>query len=164
MNNKHKQMKFKNKLCRVIILGTNKSNLGLNYTLNTLKETHTASLNFIEAHHLYIISDDLINIGDYVIQTDLTDETLHLVRINDICEIANDIQSKVIASTDESLKLPLIESSFITNYVSKYNNGNIINDVLIKYEYRFPLNAMLNRKGKSWNVAINFNNEIIITD
>ncbi len=56
------------------------------------------------------------------------------------------------------------ESSFITNYVSKYNNGNIISDVLIRYEYRFPLNAMLNRKGKSWNVATNFNNEIIITD
>lgn len=41
---------------------------------------------------------------------------------------------KVIASTDPSLNLPSPSQSFIEEYVSEYNKGNIITDVLVEYK------------------------------
>lgn len=110
-------MKNLKRKCKVVMLATDNK-------INSLKKYKDASIIFpfkesyinsnadiekeLQHFHLYIISDDEIGEGDY-----------------------QDV--KVIASTDKSLGLPQPSKSFIDKYITEYNKGNIIEDVLVEY-------------------------------
>ncbi len=109
------------------------------------------------AQHLYIISDDEIKEGDWCMSIDKNSK-LHKpfqciskqAFINP--EFLNSIDAKdikkIIATTDRSLKintkwkvsgvfddgLPQPSQQFIEKYIESYNKGEVITDVLVKYE------------------------------
>jgi hypothetical protein len=89
-------------------------------------------------YHLYIVSDDDIKEGDWII-------VLRSNRIFNVPEgfiYDKENVKKIIATTDNSLNSPtimyptvfFIPQLFIDTYISEYNKGNIITDVEIEYE------------------------------
>lgn len=90
-----------------------------------------AEKEFTQHYHLYIISEDEIPKG-------LTDKcVIHnldnkKIIVNPSYLMVN--EKLVIASTNKSFELPQIPQSFIEQYITEYNKGNIISDVLVEYE------------------------------
>jgi hypothetical protein len=137
------------KKCKVVLLPTKQEgNLYLwGYKLFTgIKRGDS------ESHHLYVLSDDEIKEGDwfinrqYMIEEDNVPEYA-LWRYDNQSIKPNSNPMKIIASTDSSLKipkvfdytkygenLPSIPQSFIDYYVSEYNKGNKIEEVMVEYE------------------------------
>jgi len=91
--------------------------------------------------HLYILSDDEINEGDWCL------DTLH----NHVFQFgvfrgSSNSNKKIISTTNEFLeivseginpvyqKLPQPSQSFIEKYVEEYNKGNIITEVMVEYK------------------------------
>ena len=141
------------KKCGLIILPTKgKSNLFL-YKDNILQYQPGSQYAFkdIKAQHLYIISDnDRIKEGDWYLDT-----------LNNLVFPYNKMHGqlptdkKIIATTDSSFNklhhsdnilvsgrhsvsnnvivFPSIPQSFIDKYVSEYNKGNVIKEVLVEY-------------------------------
>lgn len=115
----------------------------------------------LKHQHLYIISDDKIEEGDYYI----IDGIPELLKNNGL-KFIDDYCKKVIATTDTSLlidtyinqgdtvkgdliikrgsdyttglkgriNLPQPSKQFIQKFVEEYNKGNVITDVLVEYE------------------------------
>ena len=129
---------------------------GLEYYENPIK----SSFNTINKH-LYITSDEDIEECDWII----TENS------KDICMVGTNYgrlenAKKVIATTDESLNLPLIPQSFIENYIKEYNKGNVIENIEIEIEpinqpEAFKIKSNINYKG-NFKSKINSNNEISI--
>jgi hypothetical protein len=140
------------KKCQVVMLPTNeKSKLVLSFkekSFNQLTEPKLIlieeanyQLSNIQSHHLYILSDDKINGGDWVYNS-ISKEIYQFI------ENHVSYESKIIATTDSSLgaepnelypewnrlRLPQPSQSFIEKYLESYNKGNIITDVLVEYE------------------------------
>ena len=91
-------------------------------TSPTLNTTHWTK------QHLYILSDDEIQVGDLII--DLTLNGLLNVHAN-VVRYRNVLDfKKIIATTDKSLNLPTISKGFIEKYVKKGG----IDEVMVKYE------------------------------
>ena len=105
------------------------------------KETHSKI-----KQHLYILSDDEIKEWDWyywsvtnTIQKAIKDSLGRLPKIEDGSK-------KIIATTDSSLRtgilqegsriehLPQLPQSFIEYFISQYNKGNIITEVMVEYE------------------------------
>ena len=107
--------------------------------------------------HLYILSDEKIKENTNTFKEGLNGDWFYNTIYNSIAHIGDitDYDFKIIASTDLSLgkskkeyndklglkieetkyfPLPLISQSFIDKYISKYNKGNKIKDVLVEYE------------------------------
>ena len=121
------------------------------------------------SHHLYVLVDDEIKLNDYV-QTYHSRSTLPVIHH---CVTEGDVISakalgclKVIATTDKHLlalkfrrtKLEAmsnvlsgvrnkISSDFINLYVSEYNKGNIISEVLVEYEGAFDTSIKVKSDG-----------------
>ena len=116
-----------------------------------------ANDNYKENIHLYIISDDEIKKGDWVIEYQPKDNLGELHQIHNEYVLSPNIQKKVIATTDDSLyyknnsknpkqymgsyismslgeNLPRPSQQFIQKFVEEYNRGNIIEDVFVEYE------------------------------
>ena len=109
--------------------------------------TSLGVLEYWEPQHLYILSDEKIKEGDWCVQG--PQQPLHIdevVQVTHESEIANDIQQKIIAPTDKSLKiweglqeekltgkylftLPQIPQSFIESYVK-----NPVEEIELEYE------------------------------
>lgn len=91
--------------------------------------------------HLYITSDEEIKEGDWCYTgknevqqvLEISNKHGHLI-FNKETLLFIDCE-KIIASTDKSLGLPEPSQGFIEKYVSEYNKGNVIEDVLIEYKY-----------------------------
>lgn len=83
-----------------------------------------------KTHQLYIISDDEIKEGDWIMrnETNVIEKALF-----DGASLSI-LWKKIIASTDPSLDLPQPSQEFIEYYISEYNKGNIINDVQVEYK------------------------------
>lgn len=88
-----------------------------------------------ENKNLYIISNDEIKEGDYYYRQGLkcidqcsNEEHGEVLSKDKYCK-------KVIASTDSSLGLPMIQESFINHYVESYNKGEVITSVQIEFEW-----------------------------
>lgn len=98
----------------------------------------------LKARHLYILSDDEINGGDWYYDTRdrlVSNSSLGVTQFSE----------KVIATTDISLnmkydgkssisenwdkKLPQPSQTFIEKYIQRYNEGNPIEEVMVEYEY-----------------------------
>jgi len=103
--------------------------------------------------HLYILSDDEIKEGDWFYQNHdkqihqcLTKSDYFIVAVKP-SDYPIEICKKIIATTDSSLTnvynkdtvkefeilTPSIPQSFIDKYVSEYNKGNVITEVLVEY-------------------------------
>lgn len=96
---------------------------------------------FIE-QHLYIISDNKIEEGDWYLDT-FSNKPLQAKE-----DLLSNGRRKIIATTDESLtktnikvfkdlkshQLPQPSQSFIEKYIEQYNKGNIITDIMVEYE------------------------------
>ena len=94
--------------------------------------------------HLYIINDDVIKEGEICFHSNINE-----ICVADEFMVENPDCKKVIATTDKSLValfgndeegyrkqkegLPQIPQSFIEQYITEYNKGNIINEVLVEY-------------------------------
>ncbi len=120
------------------------------YTQEYLKEYN------IQANHLYIISDEEIKEGDWVYTgnkikqvKEVTNKHSYLV-FDDETLLSSDCK-KIIATTDnldareKGLRLPQPSQSFIDKYISEYNKGNQIVDVMVEYE-EFALHYQGNRE------------------
>lgn len=128
------------KKCKVCMLSTNeKAPLIIGKTkflfLND-RESAFRSIQDAAYQHLYILSDD---------------ETKASLLEDGILLSQSDIYRNIIASTDSSLNIqfkdgsgsysmPSIPQSFIEKYISEYNKGNKIEEVMVEYNelYQFP--------------------------
>jgi len=101
-------------------------------------------LDYYVPHHLYILSDDDIEHGDWYLN--LLTNTIHQC---DNTYVWLPGFRKIIATTDKSIKfnidttekgehiyeyLPTIDESFVKYFIEHYNEGNIITDVIVEYE------------------------------
>ena len=135
---------------------------------------------FFNPQHLYILSDDEIKKGDYS-QTFKAvpnrEMVIHHCIDNGDVESANSLECpKVIASTDTSLHaikfrgtkleapskclrgIAVIPQSFIDLYVSEYNKGNKIEEVMV--EHFRPNEAY--QISEHWSIKVNSDNTINI--
>lgn len=78
----------------------------------------TVSNEKFEAQHLYILSDDKIKMGDWVINNFDYDNPVLFIADLDFFNVGIEA-NKVIASTNSSLGLPMIPEWFIKEYVAK---------------------------------------------
>ena len=78
--------------------------------------------------HLYIISDDEIKEGDWIM---IKDDNYIFKSKSDYSTEWKD-RCKIIATTDASLGLPQPSQQFIEKYIEEYNKGNVITDVLVE--------------------------------
>lgn len=138
-------MSVKSKKGKVVMLTTKKSNL-LFSGFGTLFKTPPMKPKTSDMYkHLYITSEEEIKEGDIIIayygnETDWDSRVWQ--RINNtyytldrkLCSWDKECTTfvKVIATTDISLNLPTIKQSFIDKYIAQYNDGNVIEDVLIE--------------------------------
>jgi len=103
-------------------------------------------------YHLYIISDDEVNEGDYYLWNSIGGwELIKAINLFGFHESVKHKVFKVISTTDKLNIHPNISDSyrtgnclpqpsqqFIEKYIEEYNNGNIITDVLVEYEEYYP--------------------------
>lgn len=111
--------------------------------------------------HIYILSDDEIKRGDWYVD-DTINVRQSVTSDTDYWNVRKDYK-KIIATTDKSLKigeepkkwisaggqggqlsvhwdmwnksqLPQIPQQFIEKYITKYNKGSIITDIMVEYE------------------------------
>lgn len=83
-------------------------------------------------YHLSVLVDGKTNSGDW----------WYNIHDNKIGQYGNEQKNipqspyvkKIIATTDESLKLPKPSPAFIEKYVEEYNKGNQITEVMVEYE------------------------------
>lgn len=118
-----------------------------------------SSINYL---NLYILSDEEIKEGDYIYENNLNLETsIYQIyrRSNRLCffrfrnvpiwlDKKQHTAKKIIATTDSNLwskervdssthlnaPLPQPSQAFVEKYITEYNKGNIIEDVLVEYE------------------------------
>jgi len=94
-----------------------------------------------EVQHLYILSDDEIKKGDWVMDNRKSCvNMIHQIS----CHVSGNV-NKIIASTNSMANelsiegnignMPSIPQSFIDKYVSEYNKGNKIQEAMVEYEY-----------------------------
>lgn len=83
--------------------------------------------------HLYVLSNEKIKKGDYYID-DINEVRKSITSDKEYWESRPNYK-KIIATTDKSLNLYQIPENFIRHYINKYNQGNIITEVLVEYNY-----------------------------
>lgn len=144
----------------------NNENIGLCINHNYL---NTKSDSYYKLMDLYFLSDEEIKEGDWVLAyNEIKRADTKMLKY--LFSSADKELKKIIATTDETLitcqcgksshkmsckqsyKLPQIPQSFIEYYVSEYNKGNIITEVMVEYE-------TLGKYGKVWLAKSTFNNE-----
>ena len=165
------------KECDVVMLTTDKAELGSIMRYVRLSPLHDDSIDkplgslvlnknfavttsniYWQSQHLYILSDDEINEGDWYIwlnNKQICQAEGMIMVINN--HVNNGDIKKIIATTDMSLfinngtfddgtgtQLPLLNTfvpqipqSFIEHYIEQHNQGNIIDKVLVEYEGSF---------------------------
>ena len=138
------------KIAKILMLPTNQQTKYLMVYSDVEKTKGKLILNglkndeYKEYQHLYIISDEKPDNGDYYIIDGISE-----VLKNNGLKFIDDNCKKVIATIDTSLYihqketvslpervfyLPQPSEQFIQKYIEEYNRGNIINDVLVEYD------------------------------
>jgi hypothetical protein len=126
-----------------------------NELINTLAINKFPSVGYVvsmwQPQHLYILSNDKISVGDWVINGNISKSNHAIVHINServademnkIASLMNEfnekiknivITKKIIASTDNSLHMPQLSERFIQIYCNEHNKGNCIGSVMVEY-------------------------------
>jgi hypothetical protein len=151
---------FKNAKC-IILPSEQKSNLYFYKEGKFVKDGklvfNTIKRELAAPQHLYIISDEEIQEGDWCIMFRINDIPLVLKYKygNKETMFANSLPSKkILAATDSSLRiarknshpnsiwkldgtlLPTLSKEFISLYIEEYNKGNVIEEVEVEYEIK----------------------------
>ena len=158
---------------QVVMLSTEKAK-HLEHTLwlnhhNKLELTYNISKDELcKPQHLYFLSDEEIKEGDWCYNFVAS----YVVQIVKLPSILTEECSKIIATTDESLKVitgmvgsgtgvqvSQIPQSFLPIYVKAYNEGNIIDKVGVEYEWK----SVIPEKGVHVDgLKLTDNNKVII--
>lgn len=139
------------KECRVVMLPTEKASdicntwTGDEYVLTYYNGQVNKSDKY-RPQHLYILSDDEIKEGDWVLDKLWDNKTFKIKKWEGDDKYCIDLQGKIIATTDSSLKiitgivgsgtgvpLPQPSQSFIQKYIDAYNSGKPIEKVMVEY-------------------------------
>lgn len=100
--------------------------------------------------HLYILSDDKINVGDYYTDLKMKSREHGVMKCETerLYELLQGVEGykKIIATTDKSLGLPLIHSEFVKNYAK-----NPVEEVTITF---LPDYALVMPVDKFWDKAM----------
>lgn len=134
-----------------IIKRTN-SNIPIQFVNNKLDTDGRLEKLDWKVQHLYFLSDEEIQVGDYY--TIYDSQSIHKASgmnqtwYNEMCK-------KVVATTDTSLNIPLIPQSFVEKYVEK--NG-VIDEVMIEMVQCFSF-----EKGKRNLPKIRKDNTVIVS-
>lgn len=116
-------MKTKYKKCKVISLGTNHPNFSL----------------FEIRKNLYIVSEDEIKEGDYVIigkrivQAKLNGGCLGYDSFDRVAFLYFRNNKKIIASNDKTLDVPRLSKKFTSYFINECSKGNFIKEILVGY-------------------------------
>lgn len=162
------------KKCKIVLLPINKTYGAIEYDPQDKKySVESKQYHHKSPHELYILSDDEIKDNDYFIENNnIFQAYSNFVRLNMDKTIL-----KIIATTDSSLVvkdfdttykrvrvyLPSIPQSFIDKYVSEYNKGNKIEEVMIEYKGFDNLNSMNDSSITGWIPKLNPDNTINIS-
>lgn len=142
------------KRVQVVMLPGKKSEICLANNKLCKVDKSTYELSHIKTQHLYIISDDEIKEGDWIVK--LSDNVI--IKANSQSDYRHYIYKKIIAATDSSLlnpniniksplynilgekfkSLPQPSQQFIERYIESYNKGEVITDVLVEYQEDRP--------------------------
>lgn len=122
--------------------------------------------------NLYIISNEEVKEWDWVIQYDIYDNKLYQFNLTKHGAVKG-YCNKIIATTDDRLtvikrgamlgnngivnSLPSISEAFIKEYITRYNAGSPITQVMVEYKKVFSSN------GKIWKTTKNKYDEQLIT-
>lgn len=148
------------KKCRVVMLPTNQKAKSIAVTNHGLSYDESDYL--AESwNHLYIVSDDQIQVGNTVIKFISDDMSIcpvqdeqDLLYISAENELGTHITcGKIIASTDYTLNLPSLSQSFI----QKYCEVGGIEEVMVEFVQKDELGECAG----IWTPKVNKNNEII---
>lgn len=180
------------KKSQVVMLPTNKtSDIHLADDVLVQEEICQNTIHY-EYQNLYILSDDKPKVGDYYLVElfKITGESIGLQleqckTIDDVWVNNSDVVStrhienckKIIATTNISLSeipegdtftklIPELSQEFIEEYIDGYNEGDIVNDVLVQYE-EYDISTLTSDYSKYKNLSIdslvvNKDNTIII--
>lgn len=140
------------KKTRVVILPTNKKTEIFkmhDYYLQLDKDNGNGyAKEYTQGQHLYFLSDETLKNDDWIL-SDTSIAPIHLDGVINTVEMLDLIQwKKIIATTDSLLELttrelngfsghiplPQPPQSFLELYVTEYNKGNVIKEVLVEYE------------------------------
>jgi hypothetical protein len=139
--------------------------------------------------HLYIVSNEEIKEGDWFIydgkiynefKSSLTPNVTINIRLYPNLDLSEQFREvylsdckKIIATTDPILckqddeynatkNLPQLQQSFIDKYISEYNKGNVITDVMVEYEDKFHYETTIYKDSNKQILKVNFDNTINI--
>ena len=142
--------KFKN--AQVIMLPTQeKSNIYYNNNDKLLQICNELKTNTAlkQNNYLYIVNDDVIQVGDYMLDTiqSYLENCLEIATKESLYLLNTPIQGwkKIITTTNKSLNLPQPSDSFIQKYIDSYNTNDVITDILVEYDIEV-LNEDWNKK------------------
>lgn len=146
------------KKCKVVMLPTNDKKAPILSYLNDKSLQYFTNEYWsnpdLTKRHIYILSDEEIKVGDWCYSALLS-----------IFQYLNNSEPttncyKIIATTDKSLGLPEPPPGFPSVFVREYNKGNVIENVMVEYEYN-KLYPMV--QNNNIQLKINKNNYITIT-
>lgn len=130
----------------------------MSFSKPLLTESYRKAAHVI-CYHLYVISnDEKLESGDWFIVNDIVHKCIGVNKVSEDIESNNGLCydktkcKKIIAPTDSSLTkvvingdfpvdgipLPKPSQSFIEKYIECYNKGEIIDDVMVEYEWDKP--------------------------
>ena len=118
----------------VMLPTTNSSNLGLYIDTKNIVLRKQSDIPRGESQYLYLLSDEEIKEGEIVLTDENSIERATGLYGNFPCDLINEVggQRKVIAATDPSLNLPQFPSSFLEEYVKRYNSKKSL-EVEVEY-------------------------------
>ena len=144
------------KRAQVIMLSTENQSRLFKCADNILQSQPGLQYSFepIKAQHLYIISDDEIKEGDWIMHAD---KNIFLHNL----PCGNNLHwwIKIIATTDTSLNLPQPSQQFIEKYIQAYNKGEIITDVLVEYEADLSTITKVDYGLQHWDYKLKINSK-----
>jgi hypothetical protein len=132
--------------------------------------------NNAKAFHLYVLSDDEIKEGDWFIHCNRIlkaekSREKDCVSFNNNSNVARNNCKKIIATTDTDITndfstsgvlfVPQIQQSFIEPFITNYNKGNVITEVIVEYEDIIKCEYNYNSKGE--RIGIPKNKKVGIT-
>lgn len=173
-----------NKTFKVVMLPTEKAedcilkqNLHLEYQKGYFTQEYLKTSNRY-SQHLYILSDDKIKEGDWVIEYQKGDEQGTVQQIKNEYVLAPDIQKKIVATTDRSIrrdssvvsvnnprhvfKVGHIPESFIQSYIKAYNEDKPITEVDLEMEDYLTEELAIKGSFTNYRIKTRHNNTVIV--